>query len=76
MFTTDTAINYTLTREKCRTPAMYGISDVLCRTDNYGKNDHEDHRVPVVHTIHEVIVIPRVDLGDLEYSGNQSACVS
>ena len=55
---------------------MYGISDVLCRTDNYGKNDHEDHRVPVVHTIHEVIVIPRVDLGDLEYSGNQSACVS
>jgi len=47
-----------------RTPAMNGITDVLCRADDDSEDDEEDDRVLVVEPIDDVIVVT-VGLGYL-----------
>ena len=55
-------------REICRTPAMYGIADVLCGADENRKNDHKDAREAMVKSIYEVIIITDIDTCDLTNS--------
>ena len=61
-----------LTCEERRTPAVDRVTHVLGGADDDGEYNHEYHRVSVVHPVDKVVVITRVDLGDLEYGGYQS----
>ena len=53
-------------------PAVDGTAHVLGGADDHSESHQEHHRETVVQSIHQVIVVADVDLGDLGHSTDQA----
>ena len=53
--------------EICGAPAVDGVADVLGGTDEYGEHAEEEDRVPVVETVHQIVIVPYPGLEEVSY---------